>query len=353
MTTSTGDAACLAALAAQIGHPPPFDGAELAAVAALTVVHPRDLAPIEGCTGLRHLRIIAGELEDLLVLDQMAELAHLELHATRIGALLGAAACQRLERVDVLFTSLEDAGDLLGIAAWRRGVVVGNPWNDDSWGALQREAERPDMFFELSPEPDWKLTRQLWQRAEACCGRVDTSLLVRPGLPVHTQNTYDALRVTMGTVGHVLEGADFSLAKVFQDYRSRIEAPDLSELAASRTLGSAADARGWIAASALPESDQGALDRFVQRFPVTFYRASEAAIDRAARDLGVELPPRYRALCAALDGWMPLQRCPPVRFDRFEGGSPRAERVGALTYDLGLRRAGADTRDALREAGFA
>jgi hypothetical protein len=353
MTTTTGDAACLSALAAQIGHPPPFSDAELAAVAALTITHPRDLAPIEGCSGLRHLRIIAGELEDLMVLDEKAELTHLELHATRIGALLGAASCERLERVDVLFTSLEDASDLLGIASWKRGVVVGNPWNDNSWGALQHQAERPDRFFELSPEPEWRRIRRLWQRAEACCGYLDYALLVRPGLPVHTQNAYDALRVSMGTIGHELNQADFSLAKMFQDYQSRIEAPDLSELAASRTLGTAADARGWIAASALPEADKAALDRFVQRFPVTFYRANEAALDRDGSAHGLELPTRYRALRATLDGWMPAQSCPPVRFDRFEGWSPRADDVGVLTYDLGLRQAGADVREALREAGFA
>jgi hypothetical protein len=354
MTIDAGDPGCLSALTSELGHGPPFGEDELAAIGSLTILHARDLAAIEGCVGLRSLRIIASELTDLLALERMTELAHLEVHCTRLDALLGAAFCPRLERVDLLYTTVQDAGDLLGIEAWRRGVVVGNPWTDTSWGALQHELERPEMLVDLSAEYDWKQTCRLWERAGACCGAVaGYGLVVRPGLPALTGNLFDALNVPTSLADNELDGDSFALDQMFQSYASRIVAPDVSELAQMRTLGSSADAQRWIAESTLGADDKAALDRFVRRFPLTiFHRASEAAIDRTASAFGVTLPASYRALRATLDGWMPRLRAAPVRFDRFEGPSPRADRVSSLTYHLGLRGHGDDTRDALLAAGL-
>src|SRR5262249_37241016 len=98
---------------------------------------------------------------------------------------------------------------------------------------------------------------------------------------------------------------------------------------------------------------QAALDRFVQRFPgVVFYRADDAALDREAAAYQLTLPAGYRAVRTTLDGWMPTRRRPPVRFDRFEGTTPREERAGSIPYQLGLRPHGTDTRAALLGAGF-
>src|SRR3954465_9940111 len=114
MVIDAGDPGCLAALAVEIGHPPPFGDHEAAAVTTLAITHTRDLSLIRKCSGLRHLRIVASELRDLRELEALTELTHLEVFCSRFKALGGASFCDHLVRFDVLFTSVEDASAVLG-----------------------------------------------------------------------------------------------------------------------------------------------------------------------------------------------------------------------------------------------
>jgi hypothetical protein len=196
------DDGCMTALAARLGHAAPFTNHELAAIRSLTVSHSRGLDALVGCTGLCHLRVIASEIDDLTVCQAMIELAHLEIHCSIVRSLNGIAACQKLERIDLLFTSVMDGRQLFVTAPWRRGTFVGNPWNQSSWDMLQEIGRRPGMLIQTSASTqDWQSCRDLWERVGACRGRFDDeedNLVVRPGLPKFTANLYDALTLEAG-----------------------------------------------------------------------------------------------------------------------------------------------------------
>jgi hypothetical protein len=270
-----------------------------------------------------------------------------------------AAFCPSLARIDALYTSLTDAADVLGVSTFRRGSLTGNPWDSGSWSYLQSECGQTNMFVELPVEDDWKLCRALWEKDEACFGVVagSASFLVRPGLPKLTQHAFDALAVPAAAIRQEMHAADFSVAKMFSEYASRVVAPeslDLFELAHARTLGKAAQAEQWIAAAALPDDDKAALTAFVGRFPgVTFYKASEALIQREAKGDKHTLPSWYRTQRATLDGWLPNAASSTIRFAGYElSSSPRADRAGSLSFYLGLYPHASEVEAKLLAAGF-
>lgn len=348
------DPACVAALAAAIGHDAPFSDEELSRVRSLTITHARDVSPIAGCTGLEHLRIVASELDDLLALEDVESVAHLEIHATRLGRILGLLP-SKLRRIDVLFSSMHDGMALLGAPPGWQGTLVGCPWDKSSRRALGQQLDAGHIAADLGARGDWEECRLLWERLGACSGEIagDYGLIVRPGIPALTKNTYDAIRVPTGVASNELHASDVSLAKLFSTFADRIEAPDLSELAATRTFGRSGQAVEWIASSALAPADKSALSTFVSRFPdVVFYRVTKAANDRKEKAFTQRLPDGYRAMRETIDGWFPQGMCPPVRFDAFEQPSPRQDRIGHYTYFLGLRDHGEDQRDAMLTAGF-
>lgn len=348
MDITTGDAACLAAIAKELGHETPFTPEELAGLTSLTVTHARSLDVLEACTGLRHLRVLASEVKDFGFCAALPELAHLEVLATTLTSLEGLASCPKLERVDLLFTSASDASDLLGIAALRRGMLVGNPWDDASWAALQEAAARPGMFLELPPGYDWKQTRELWEKIRCGWGAPAGShrMLVHPGLPTQTKNAFDAL--LLGAIGHEMRQPAFGLEYMFRDYVSQIVAPDLSELAQSRTLGDAADARRWIAEAAMDDADKADLARLVDRFPgVTYWRANPSLIAREAHGEPFAFPAWYPIQRATLDGWQPNIPHSAIRLD--------GDDVGEMTMKdwwLGIYPHAAEYGERLLAAGF-
>jgi hypothetical protein len=347
------DRGCLAALAAQLGHQAPFTSEELASIESLTVTHARDLDALAACTGLRHLRVIASEVESFLFCEALTELAHLEVHCSLVQSLSGLAFCPKLERVDLLFTSVTEGRPLFGTAAWCRGTLVGNPWSQLSWETLSEVADWSAMLIQFSPMQEWQRTCELWSRVGVCSGVLeDLELLVRPGLPTLTSNTYDALHLGPA-VRRALRAPGLTLEALFRDHQGSVEAPELSPVAQLYELGRGDDVLRWIAESGLPTDDQAALATLVKRFPeIVFYRTGAQA--RAALVQEAELPPWYLAQLGAINGWMPLDRRPPVRFAAFERpDSPRASSVAARTYHLGLREHGDDeTGQALRAAGF-
>lgn len=354
--TASDDPACIAALAAQIGHAAPFTDQEIAGVRSLTIKHARDLSPIARCIGLEHLRIVACELEDLLALEALQSVKHLEIHATRLNSILGLTA-EKLERVDVLFSSIHDASDLSGAPRGWQGTVIGNPLKLTSRGILTELFDNGWALVDIGSRYDWEECCKLWERLGACSGELagDYGLIVRPGIPTLTKNSYDAIQVGTGTAVSELDDPDMTLEKIFATYAHRIEAPDLSEIAATRSLGRTKHAKQWIAESALSSADKAAVDSFVSGFPdMVFYRVTNAANDRKQKAFKLRLPDHYRRIRETLDGWWPLGRiAPPVGFDRFEDSSPRADRVKNYTYYLGLRGHGADEQAAMLKAGFA
>jgi hypothetical protein len=351
--TESEDPACLAALATEIGHAPPFSSEELAGVRSLTITHARDLQPIAGCVGLERLRLVACDVDDLLALDEIESVTHVAILCTRFNSPRGLIA-RNLRHVEVLFSSLNDASKFLAVVGDWQGTLIGNPMDELSRGALDEKVTNGHALVDLGSAADWEECQQLWERLGACSGKLaGYPLLVRPGIPTLTKNTYDAIQVMTGTARSELRDPDVTLEKLFAKYADRIEAPDLSELAAMRILGRTEQAKQWIAESALPAPDKAALDRFVSRFPkMVFYRVTKAANDRKEAAYELKLPDGYRAIRETLDGWWPQGFCPPVQFDKFEDSSPREDRVQTYSYYLGLRDHGDDQRAEMLKAGF-
>jgi hypothetical protein len=186
--------------------------------------------------------------------------------ATRLQSFLGPPTEAKLERIDLLYTSLTDASDVLGIYTWKRGALVGNPWSETSYGALRNELRKATMFAELASEYDWEQSRRLWERGEASCGYLAAThgFAIKPGLPTHTPGPFDALQLTTSGVDNALDKDDFSLAKLFADYASRVRAllpEELSHLAQARQLRSASETRALVEAAGLPDRDREALLR--------------------------------------------------------------------------------------------
>ena len=347
MTQAIKDAACLSALGEALGHGPPFSDAELGTLRSLTVTGARSLEGLEACSGLTHLRVIGSEFDGLAVCGAMSALAHLEVIATRIGTLAGVSSCAGLERVDLLHTSLTSAADLLGLGSLRCGALFGNPWDDQSWAALQAAAAS-GLLIDLPAELDWKTTRDIWEGHGLCWGPVPDvmSMVVRPGMPTLTENAFDALSLT--SVRHEMRQPGFGPTKLFEEYAQLVICPDLSERAAYRTLGRSEDVLGWIANSPLPADDQVALSRFVRRFPgVTFYALGQARIDLETSHETYTLPQWFVDLRRTLESWLPRPPFIPVRFG--EGGHFS---VAGREFYLAQYGHGADEDEALTAAGF-
>jgi hypothetical protein len=358
MPIADGDAACLAALAKEVGHEAPFTDEELAAVTSLTVTHARDLEVLGQCTELRHLRVIAAEGVSFDFCETLQELAHVELLASRVESFDGTTFCSKLARVDLMYTSVNESLDIFGIGPFRRGTLIGNPWKSRSWSHLHEE--RDSKLMELPTEDDWKLTRELWEgRAEeeqACCGPVAESihLLVRPGLPRFTSNVFDALSLHASTIRGARDASGgLKLEQLFRKYASQVVTPDLSALAQLRQLGEGDEVRGWIAASALDDDDKAALSQLVDHFPETpFYRASDALIERESVGLSIALPEWYREQRRTLDGWVPGNPRTFVRFDGFDHSSPYSGRAVRVRFWLGITPHGSELEGPMFAAGF-
>lgn len=354
--TDSADPACLAALTAQIGHAPPFSEQELASVTSLAIKHARDLSAIARCTGLEHLRLLACELEDLYALEEITSITHLEILCSRVSTISGLDPSV-LQRADVLFSSLTAGSNLQGGALEWRGSFIGSPLDDRTRGVLNELLENGFNLIDCGSERDWKECRELYERLGACSGVLGDNygLLVRPGIPMLTKNDYDAIGVIAGTARSALNDPNVTLEKLFTQHADTIEAPDLSLLAAEKTLGYSKDAKQWIAGSTLPEADQASLDQFVTRFrKMVFYRFASSANERREKRLQLRLPEQYRAMRETIAGWWPQEAlAPPVQFDAFEeSASPRADRVKSLTYYIGYRPHGADQREQMLKAGF-
>lgn len=347
MTYVIADPACLAAVTEATGHGHPFSEAELAGLHVLTVTGARTLDGLQACSGLKHLQIVGSEIADLRVCEGMPHLVHLQIIATRIGVTTGIQACEALECVDLLYTSLTSAADLLSLKGLRRGTLVGNPWDDQSWQDLQAVAAS-GLLIDLPTDYDCKLTRRLLEEHGLCWGPIAgvMSMAVQPGLPTFTTNAYDAL--SLSVIDHELRLPGFSVSKLFQEYAQQITCPDLAERATFRTLGRAEKVLGWIADSPFSGGDKAMLSRFVRRFPsVTFSFASEALIDLETAYDQYVLPGWYLDLRRTLDAWLPKPPFIPVRF---------AERghwsYAGRAYYLALYGHGADEEKALLAAGF-
>lgn len=356
MTIDSGEPACLAALAVEIGHAPPFSDTEVAGVTRLSITHARNLSLIRKCRSLQRLRIIASELSDLDDVEDCPQLTHLEVFCSRLKTLGGASYCRTLVQFDVLFSSDEDSSTVIGTSR-RRGALIGNPWTELSWEALLEDAVLEDVLVELGSRYEWSTTRELWQRAGLCAGTVAGvyPLVVRPGLPRLTGNAYDALRIWPGRAASDLHDPAVTVDDLFRKHAADVDAPDLAALLEQRQLGFADDARRWIAESALSPEDKADADRFVQRFGrLKFYRSSEQVVDRLARMYQLDPPRSYRTMTTVLDGWLGPDDRPPVWFDRFEGPSSRDDSVAERPYTLQLSVYSMDVEiaDAVRGAGF-
>lgn len=118
-------------------------------------------------------------------------------------------------------------------------------------------------------------------------------------------------------------------------------------MASSRAVvGTAAEARAWIAAAKLPAPDRAALVRFVDRFPsLAFYRETDATIARHERAAGLGFPAWFKAIRGALAGVHGTPGRVRIWFRGFGvDDSPREDVAHELAYTLAPPQYGSDER---------
>jgi hypothetical protein len=260
------------ALAAALGHAPPFSASELAAVERLSI-EAGELATLDvvaDLPALRSLRVVGCPIVDIGALARTPELQHLEL----------------------LFTYVDDLAPVLDLAHLRSARVLGAPLSqrcfDDQrprlvWGSNQRAVE-------LGTRDDWTRSRTAWTAGIRTLAAVFDGvrpICMRPGA---TAVPLAGSPYTLSLSAQMAVSDDQLHAELV---RATPERPELLDLAPHRTFGDAAAARSWIAAAAGalgPQAD--ALRAFVARFPdAVFFREDALVHDAWAYADGRPLPP--------------------------------------------------------------
>jgi hypothetical protein len=322
-----------AALARALGHEGPFTDVELATIDELTVVHARDLGPLARCTNLRRLTIVAGDLGPIGGLDGpdspgLAALEHVRVVASRLESLGGLLDCARLARRDLLHSACGSlaTADAEVLLAAPGGTVAGVP---HSHSIVEYRAELGDVTSEY----ERLQCVRLWQRCGAVYGG---GLLVRPGPPELTGNTFDALRLSTWELEQALDDPDFSLPGLFR--RHPVVAPGEDELARRPV----APVLAWAAGAELWAEDRLGADRFAQRFPDAALRTDCAGLLDAVAGAYAPLVPHRYLLRAKLAKWLLLRDTPAVCL----AGQP------GRAWELGLSAAAPDPSDALLALGY-
>lgn len=113
--------------------------------------------------------------------------------------------------------------------------------------------------------------------------------------------------------------------------------------------GDAADARGWVRDSALPEDQKALLTSFIDRFPsVTFVKEDEELLDHRAHVDAVELPGWFREVRSTLAFVEPAETL--FLLEDFEWyHSPRSDDVEDIWYRMSPGYAGPEHRALLHD----
>ena len=350
-TLTTNDLGLKAAFEKALNHPAPFSIEECRELnVPLKVSCASDLSLLQHCTNLDHLEIHACDVENLDVLTDLEKLKTLKVTCSTVEDIQSLTNCRAIENLDLSFTFVQDLSPLMGLPNLRRGTLLGNPWNSNSYNELRHELlatavekwQKPPII-EFSPQDDWELTCQLWDRGlRACFGRIDNSrsLFVIPGIGHRQNSECDYREIYAIILREALEDSDFNLESLFEDSSSETElaaSNSSSVFQSHRTLGDCDDAVAWVNGSKLSETSKKALLGFIQRFPtLVFFKEDAVFLDRVESFKEIKLPKWLREIRQTLAFVRPNQNV-RVQFDSFDGWSVNLENLGEIWYSLGLR----------------
>lgn len=350
-TLTTNDLGLKVAFEKALDRPAPFSIEECRELnVPLRICCASDLSLLQHCTNLDHLEIHACDVENLDVLTDLEKLKTLKVTCSTVEDIQSLTNCRAIENLDLSFTFIQDLSPLMELPNLRRGTLLGNPWNANSYNELRPkllatpiEKWQKPPIIEFSRQDDWELTRQLWDRGlRACFGRIDDSrsLLVIPGIGHRQNSECDYLEIYAIILREALEDSDCTLESLFEDYSSETEqavSNPSSVFQNHRTLGDCDDATAWVNDSKLPKTSKKALQDFIQNFPrLVFYKEDAVFLDDVETYQKIKLPKWFREIRQTLAFVMPNQYV-RVQFDSFDHWSLNQDKLSEIWYDLGLR----------------
>ncbi|WP_375471623.1 hypothetical protein [uncultured Nostoc sp.] len=366
MSLETKDSGLNQALETVLEHPSPFRVDELQALKGpLKISSAADISLLCHCQNLEQLEIHASNINNLSDITGLDNLTTLRVTCSPIEDITAITTCTNLEIIEIMFTLVEDLTPLMALPSLRRGVLIGNPWNETSYNELRprllespsRRWQQPPMI-EFSNKWDWELTCQLRARGQRGCFGVHEghSVLVRPGIPSIPNLDCDFMYIDPGILRPEMHSPDFSVDGLFTAvYGESVPTESESLFAVKKhyTQGNAEEAKAWVNASKLPKTTKQALLRFIKRFPtLQFYKEDTELLNSVEVSEQVKLPKWLRDIRQTL-AYVMYGKLVWVRFDQFDGWSPRSEQLDQIWYSLGLRGYNNDEqRDLISQDGL-
>ncbi len=192
-----------------------------------------------------------------------------------------------LRHLEITFSTLTDATALTRMPL-QTLRLFGVPIDPASRRALNSSQAR---FVEISPEKEWLLTRQLWDRgARVCFGQVPGiwSAIAKPGSPKFSEIRDYELSGDLPSYDDdaLIDIGYFEAGKVLDG---------VEHFTCPWETGDAEDAKRWVDASQLNEADKICLRNLIARFSgERFYRAQLEGLEIAARLQKTRIPARMR-----------------------------------------------------------
>ena len=350
MSIETNDSGLNQALETVLGHPSPFRVDELQALnEPLKISSAADISLLCYCRDLEQLEIHASNVNSLSALAGLEKLTRLRVTCCPIEDITAIATCTALEEIEIMFTLVEDLTSLMALPNFQRGVLIGNPWNETSYNELRprllesssTQSQEP-LMIEFSNKWDWELTCQLRARGQRGCFAVHEgrSVLVRPGIPSIPNLDCDFMFIDPGILRPEMHRPDFSVDGLFTAVFGEsvpAEPESLFVVKHHYIEGNAEEAKIWINSSKLTKTAKQALLRFIKRFPtLQFYKEDTELLNGVEASEQVKLPKWLRDIRQTL-AYVIYGKLVWVRFDQFDGWSPRSEQLEQIWYSLGLR----------------
>lgn len=311
MEINTSDRGEQLAFEAALGHSAPFTLAECSALnKPLVISSARKISLVQYCRNLPSLEIFTSEIKNVDFLVASENLSTLKIICSTLENIQMLSRCQSLENLEIICTFVEDLNPLMDLPRLRRGVLLGNPWTEESYHQLRpkllttptAEWKKPPVI-EFSNTEDWQLTRQLWEYGlKVCFANFDgnRSVLVKPGISNKTNLNCDFISEDRVIVEEELEKPNLTTDLLFDNLlldRDPTQIERSFDFQSHRILGDSNDARMWVETSSLPERMKLFLLRFISRFPtLTFYKEDAALLDRKEEELKVKLPDWLRSM---------------------------------------------------------
>ena len=352
------------ALAARIGHGPPFTGEDLATVDSVTFYHCKELPDFSAFPSLGFISLRGCAVESLDFVRHLPKLWYLSISYARLRSIEPLAQVHTLETLQLKSCFVQDLRPIEQHPSLEDLSVHGAPLDDHSYHQIiprfaRLAEERGWGEGERDSEEDWQLTRALFERGiEATYhhGKGGWGVLAVPGPgffldePAHQlgQATPDELR-------EALEDPDLTLESLWERFAIKpfkLPVPTTPESAepagasvedqVGKVVGGAQQALAWLETAPVSAQERFRLYALVSRFPALSWQRFE---DPDAADPDGVMPGWYRERVRHFDGpafedaehlWLSFDEAAfPFEGNLYDSGrpfciQPFAQRLGRL-----------------------